>query len=160
MRSNYRKFQVFKSTLDAQLKGSAHPLPTPPLRKCTLNKISDELHCFPTASPHLAVSLLPTIYSISAFAPPHFASALIFPPPTFTKCWGLQLPLVLKAAGHTEHNRPIDPAGFCPSPASPNLWLQPRCVGTTFPGHFHPRQLLANNLCFLFKDIFEDRLEA
>lgn len=69
-------------------------------------------------------------------------------------------PLVLKTAGQIELCRLVDVAGFCPSLSYPNLWLPSRCAGKTFCSHFHPHRLLANNLCFLFKDIFEDRLEA
>lgn len=62
MRSNYWKFQVFN-----QLWMHGWKVQLNPLRKCTLNKISDELHtwfpcCFPTSnllplSNHLDISI-------------------------------------------------------------------------------------------------------
>lgn len=140
---------------------TAEEFSSPPLRKCTLNEISDGLptwfpHRFPTSSP----LPFPVVWSTSTLAPPTSPLSSSSHPQLSHRAVDFSCPLVLKPAGQTGHCRLAPRLVSVQALPNFNLWLSSRCAGKTFPSHFHPRQLLANNLCFLSEDIFENRLEA
>lgn len=157
MRSNYRKFQVFN-----QLQMHSWRVQLNPPEKMYIKQDF-------RWTAHLIFLLLPHIQPS-----PHFQSSIASPPllPSFPLCPHLPSPrfhkeLWTSAAPFEKKLQDTQSSAnwstrlvSAQALPSPNLWLSPRCAGKTFPGCFHPRWLLANNLCFLFEDIFEGRLEA
>lgn len=89
-----------------------------PLRKCTLHKISDELHTwFPCYLP--TCSLLPLSNHVPRLHP-LFPLALIFPSPAFTHSTGLQLSPCFKNC-RTSRALQIGQPGWFLSKPSPTL---------------------------------------